>query len=341
MNENETRTPEEIESDIQRTRADFSSTIEAIQHKLSPSEMMDHAKGYALSTTPGAFSVNLINTIRDNPIPVALIGIGITWLMKADRRGPRHAAGYDAGRRSPYYDDMGTAYEDEFAAGYGTAGYGASGTDSGSSDGMMQRAASRTSDAARGIRSKAGEVGQRLSSSASSMTDRLSSTASSMTDRLSSTASSLSGRMQQTGQSARSRMQESAQTAQERMSEMTRRSQEQLGRARQRAGQLIEEQPLVLGALGVAVGAMLGATLPRTQRENELMGEVRDDLLERAKETAREQADVLKQSAQRVAETARQEVDNVKDQVTGAGGGAGIGSEGTQYGSVSGQQSIH
>lgn len=327
MNENEKRSPEEIESDIQRTRADFSSTIEAIQHKLSPSEMMGNAKEYALSTTPGAFSVNLINTIRDNPIPVALIGIGVAWLMRADKR-PRYETGYgyERSRRSAYYADMDSPYEDEFAT-----GYGAGQVDTGDSPGMMQRASARTSDAARGIKDKASEVGQRISG-----------TASSVSSRLSSTASSMSGRMQESAQSARARMQSTAQTAQERMSEMTRRSQEQYYRARERAGQFIDEQPLVIGALGVAVGAALGATLPRTQRENELMGTVRDDLMERAKETAREQAETLKQSAQRVADTAKQEASRVQEQVAGGSSQSSqSGQSGSQFGTSSGQPSIH
>lgn len=338
MNENDNkRSPEEIESDIERTRADFSSTIEAIQHKLSPSEMMGNAKEYALSTTPGAFSVNLINTIRDNPIPVALIGIGVAWLMRADKR-PRYDTGYTRGRRSAYYADMDSAYEDEFAT-----GYGAGTMDTGSGESTMQRARARTSDAARGIREKAGEVGQRLSGTASSVSSRLSDTASSVSGRLSSTASTMSDRMSETAYSARARMQSTAQTAQARMSEMSRRSQEQYYRARQRAGELIDEQPLVLAALGVAVGAALGASLPRTERENELMGTVRDDLLDRAKETAREQAETLKQSAQRVAETAKEEASRVQEQVTSAASqsSGSRSSETTQFGGTSGQPSIH
>lgn len=327
MNDNDKRSPEEIESDIQRTRADFSSTIEAIQQKLSPSEMMGNAKEYALSTTPGAFSVNLINTIRDNPIPVALIGIGVAWLMRADRR-PAYA-GYERGRSaSVYYADMDSPYEDEFAAGYGAGDY-----QRGDGQGMMQRASARTSDAARSIKEKASEVGERLTGTASSMSSRLSSTASSMGDRV-----------QETAQSARERMQSTAHTAQERMGEMTRRSQEQMYRARQRAGEIIDEQPLVVGALGIALGAALGAMLPRTRREDEMLGSVRDDLLERAKETAREQAETLKESAQRVAETAKQEAGRVQEQIAGGsgqGGSGSRGSEGTQFGGTSGQPSIH
>jgi len=320
MKDTDNRSPEEIESDIARTRADFSSTIDAIQHKLSPSEMMDNAVDYALSTPPGAFSMNLVNSVRDNPIPVALIGIGIAWLFASDRRRVEYepAARYPRSLRRPVrsgYDDMD---EPDYLA---ARDYGTGDTD----EGLMQRMASKTSDTAQGLKDSASNVGQKLSD----------------------TASSVTGRVQQAGQSARSRLQETAGSAQARVSEMGRRSQMQMERAKDRFGQMMDEQPLVLSALGLAIGAALGAAIPSTRRENEMMGSTRDDLLERAKETAREQAETLKQSAQRVAETAKQEAGRVteemsssqrKDQgisttTTGAGSG--------EYGGTTGSSSIH
>src|SRR3569833_806481 len=75
------RRPEEIENDIERTRAEVSSTIDAIQSRLTPGQMMDQAFAYARTSLPADFGANLGNTVRDNPVPVALIGVGIGWLM--------------------------------------------------------------------------------------------------------------------------------------------------------------------------------------------------------------------------------------------------------------------
>ncbi|WP_420475451.1 DUF3618 domain-containing protein [Noviherbaspirillum sp. ST9] len=318
MKDTDNRSPEEIESDIARTRADFSSTIDAIQHKLSPSEMMDNAVDYALSTTPGAFSMNLVNSVRDNPIPVALIGIGIAWLFAADRRRVEYepVSRYPRSLRRPIRSGYEGMDEEDY---YAARDYGTGDTD----EGLVQRMASKTSDAAQGIKESASNVGQKISDTASSVTDRV----------------------QQAGQSARARLHETADSAQARMSEMGRRSQMQMERAKDRFGQMMDEQPLVLGALGLAVGAALGAALPATRRENEMMGNVRDDLLERAKDTAREQADTLKQSAQRIADTAKHEVERVaeevsqrKDQGTSAAPTTGTGAP---YGGTSGSSSIH
>lgn len=311
MKDTDNRSPDEIESDIARTRADFSSTIDAIQHKLSPSEMMDNAVDYALNTTPGAFSMNLVNSVRDNPIPVALIGIGIAWLFAADRRRVEYepVARYPRSLRRP----VRSGYEGMDEADYLAAqDYGAGGTD----EGLMQRMASKTSETAQGLKESASNVGQKISE----------------------TASAVTGRVQQAGESAQARM-----------SEVGRRSQMQMERAKDRFGQMMDEQPLVLGALGLAIGAALGAAIPSTRRENEMMGNVRDDLLERAKETAREQAETLKQSAQRVADTAKQEVERVAEEVSSAqrkeqgtsATSTSTAAGSSPYGGTTGSSSIH
>ncbi|KRB83879.1 DUF3618 domain-containing protein [Noviherbaspirillum sp. Root189] len=324
MKDTDNRSPEEIESDIERTRADFSSTVDAIQRKLSPSEMMDQAVDYALSTTPGAFGANLVNSVRDNPIPVALIGVGIAWLMAAGRQQPSYSQPRSrrAMRRSAYSPDAREIYRGASYENYDATGY--SGDTEG---GMLQRAASKASDTASGLKEKVSDVGQKLGSSASSMTDRVS----------------------HVGQTARTRLHETAEEAQARMSDMSRRSQQQYYRARDQFGQLLDEQPLVIAALGVALGAALGAAVPATRRENELMGSVRDDLLDKAKETALSQAETVKQSAQRVAEAAKQEAERVKGGLSNVGADDGdrpgsmsaTESDAARFGSVPGQSSIH
>jgi hypothetical protein len=51
----------------------------------------------------------------------------------------------------------------------------------------------------------------------------------------------------------------------------------------QRATTMLDEQPLVVGAIALAAGAVLGAALPTTQYENRTVGPVRDRTLDKAR----------------------------------------------------------
>jgi ElaB/YqjD/DUF883 family membrane-anchored ribosome-binding protein len=65
---------------------------------------------------------------------------------------------------------------------------------------------------------------------------------------------------------------------------------------------VLEDQPLLLAALGLAAGAALGAIIPATPQENRLMGETRDRVAELASEAARQKIDELGDAAGEAAE---------------------------------------
>jgi ElaB/YqjD/DUF883 family membrane-anchored ribosome-binding protein len=285
------RRPEEIEHDLDRTRAQVSSTIDAIQSKLTPGQMMDQAFAYARTSLPADFGANLGNTIRDNPVPVALLGVGVAWLMMAGQNSDGRARA----RRQMYNSrDLAGDYDDAYGTLY------PSGTQSGGSEGTMHRTASAASEKGRDLKNKASETGHSLMDKASELGHRISDSTSSMTDRA-----------RDMTHSARDRMQGSSSDARARASEISQRSQQQYYRAKDSFGRMLDEQPLVLGILGVAVGTLLGAALPSTRREDQMMGSTRDDLLEKAKHTASQQADRVKESAKHVADVAKDEAKGV------------------------------
>lgn len=86
MAEVDNRSSTEIQQDIEATRAELDRTITAIERKLTPGQVLDEALGY-FRTRPGSGG-DLANWIRENPVPVVLIGIGLAWLLF----GPRSAA---------------------------------------------------------------------------------------------------------------------------------------------------------------------------------------------------------------------------------------------------------
>jgi hypothetical protein len=72
---------------------------------------------------------------------------------------------------------------------------------------------------------------------------------------------------------------------------------------------MLTENPLLVGAAAVLAGPAVGASLPETGRENELMGETRDSVVDRAQEAAREAASAVR-------EVAGEAVEKVTDKVT-------------------------
>src|SRR3546814_854709 len=94
-----TPSTERIEGEIQRTRTEIDHTLEAIQERLSPQHLMTEAVDY-MRAGPGEFASNLGQAIKNNPLPVALVGLGIGWLAVSGPRGrlSDHQAHY-GGRR--------------------------------------------------------------------------------------------------------------------------------------------------------------------------------------------------------------------------------------------------
>lgn len=81
--------------------------------------------------------------------------------------------------------------------------------------------------------------------------------------------------------------------------------------ARSRASQaqdriytMLEEQPLVLGALAVAVGAIIGTAIPTTHYENRVLGQARDRTLSKAQQLGEQQYENLRGSMESQGSTA-------------------------------------
>lgn len=89
------------------------------------------------------------------------------------------------------------------------------------------------------------------------------------------------------------------------------RARDSMGRARESVGEaaasaragieqahvsfdrMLEEQPLVLGAMGLAAGALIGALLPASETENRWLGEARDGAVRTAAQAAREEVGAM------------------------------------------------
>ena len=102
----------EIERELDDTRSRLDDTVGALQQKLAPGTMVDQAVEYFTEGGGMELGRNLGRSLRDNPIPVALIGVGLGWLLLANSRQTNGGAqGWREGRRMR---------DDQFGGGSGT-----------------------------------------------------------------------------------------------------------------------------------------------------------------------------------------------------------------------------
>jgi hypothetical protein len=67
--------------------------------------------------------------------------------------------------------------------------------------------------------------------------------------------------------------------------------------ARESLAQFYRDQPLLAGSLGITIGAALGALVPPSEIEDEMLGEARDRSVDAAKSKAATKYDELRESA--------------------------------------------
>ncbi|HET7587193.1 MAG TPA: DUF3618 domain-containing protein [Gammaproteobacteria bacterium] len=81
MNAYDNRSADTLESEAEATRQRMNETIEALEYKLSPGQLLDESIDYLRHSGSGEFMSNLTRSARTNPMPVVLAGISLGWLM--------------------------------------------------------------------------------------------------------------------------------------------------------------------------------------------------------------------------------------------------------------------
>jgi hypothetical protein len=277
---------ERIRADIDRTRANMDETINAIDSKLTPSQLLLEAWGL-LKGGSGAGASRIMRMAREHPLPSLVIGAGVSWMLLESSRGDGGAR-----RRTSRYDNRRFDSDD---AGSGSYGYGES-----------RYAADRDWDE----RSRYG--GGKLASAGRAIKDAASGTreaASSAVDKVGDLAGHAGEKVGELADQAGEKLGQAAGAVRETASELGERTRHQARRAKRGFWNLLEERPLSVGAVTLALGVLAGLSIPSTEREDELMGETRDRLLDQAKETGREVLDKGKQVAHTTVETLKDEAE--------------------------------
>ena len=245
--DDKTRRVGEIEADIAATRVEMSETIGAIQERLTPSNIVANAKEtmrHAATEKVRQMTDNsFMDTVRANPVPSAMIGLGAAWLLFKGRsssdngyrssRDWRSVGGYNAGASGKPSDRRDYAVGTSGAAAY----EGASETGPGYGESVTN-------------------IGRDISSRTREMAGDLGDTARQTTRR-----------------------------------------------AQLKFNDVLRDNPLMLGAAAALIGAAVGMSVPTTETENQLMGEARDSVVDRAQNMASDAASKVSEAVGSVQRT--------------------------------------
>lgn len=85
-----TQSIQELERDIEESRARLDVTIDRIQDRLSVSGIVDEVVGSVRDTQFGAVVDTALSIIRRNPVPVLLVAAGVGWLLHRANQEARY-----------------------------------------------------------------------------------------------------------------------------------------------------------------------------------------------------------------------------------------------------------
>lgn len=331
--DSEHKSSAELQREIELQRSRVENTLDQIQEKLSPGQLVDELLAYTKGGG-GEFVASLQRNVTANPLPVALLGVSLAWLMAkpasaaaSENNGTTrsdHQWDESINRRRGYNADSSDDF-DEYDKYPVTIISGASlqrlGT---SSDERGNTYSEFTDDAGKKFKAlsdttgkRAGhfvdETGQRFkgfTNSAGERVEHFRDEAGNLLDEATGWASHTWQKARAKLHDARDAMNEEAASGKAKAAKAGDAVRGQMESLNQTILNQFRDQPLVGGALAFALGAALGSTLPHTAQEDALMGEAADAVKGKVGETA---ADLYDQGREKAADVYSAATDKAGD----------------------------
>lgn len=270
----------EIEMEIDRTRAAMDRTVDAIAGKLTPQQLMVEALG-VFKDGSSALASRLVQTAREHPVPATIIGIGIGLLLTESAKGESADRGDDA-----RHVGFGRAPESYGTGVATTVGEGA----------------------AAAVKERVGETAGYVKEEAAHVKDQVLEQAVYLKDQV----AEKTVHARESADHLREKVGETAGRVRTQAAQVPVAARRQWHDAKLGFWQTMDQRPFAIGAAALAAGVAAGLTVPSSRKEQELMGETRDRLLDQAKgltrdamdkgrQVARIAGDVVKSEAERVA----------------------------------------
>jgi len=288
-----------IEEDLARTRARMDGRLSALQERLSPGQVLDDLMAYFRGSEGGDFARNLMSSVQNNPMPAALTGIGLAWLM-ASNPHPSSGVTSPVAQSSPPMGRVSSPAawssntELDRHIGSVEAGVVRNNEEEDSVyNGRLDEARGKVIGLVRDAQETAESFSKRVQDGLAAARRSVTDAAQNLTDKASDTA--------------------------RQMTEAMGSASDQLARGTQTAHQMasnllanLTDNPILLGAIGLTVGAMLGALVPQSEQEQAALG----DLGRHAREGV---SDIAQEAVDRGGAVARQVVDAASESAADAG----------------------
>lgn len=285
-----------LRAEIRETRERMSETLDELSDRLNPNRLKAQVKDNIREATVGRVEImarnaadrvnetrhGMVDRIRENPIPAAMVGIGLGWLLFGGRRRDERTMwersyvqdGYDGS--TGYVGDLSATtprlMQDDAGGGMGSTVSHEPGVVDRVKDrvtGIGETVRDTTSDLVSGAGERVGETRERVSERVSDVRDRAGEVIGDVAGRARHVASGIG--------------------------DGTRRG---FYGATERFDTTMNENPVAIGVVALAVGMAAGLAIPESRRERQMMGPYRDQLVDRV----REQVDETRERVQNVAE---------------------------------------
>jgi hypothetical protein len=296
------RSVEELRLESERSRAEFAATVdqlrgrlsntaEDLRRKVSPQHIKAEVSDYISDKTHGwlgslkqqamdnplqtiaasaTVAVPMLRLARSFPLPLLMITAGLAWTSKTLRGRAAEAAG-------PTMDKAGE---------------------------MMNQAADRA-------QAFVGSVKDTVSSAQSQATDLVNdaqSTAGNLADDVSTRTANATGALNDNIKSGFDAAKEKISSARSSAKDTIDAARDTAAAAPEKARRVIGDNAALIGGLGVAVGAIIAAALPKTEAEAKIMGGASDSVRQTANEAAQSGFAAAKDKAMAAADAATESV---------------------------------
>jgi len=272
---------QQLERETEQTRARLAETLEELK-TMTPGRVLDEVLDYA-KEGGGDLLRGLGRQVSDNPMPAALIGAGLVWMMMGNVK--------TNGTSAPRVNGNGHAAGEALSNAADTA------------IGMGSDLGTKASGAVQSVRDTMQSAANSVSETASTLKDKAASAYDSVADTANRTKWAVKDAAYNVKESATA-LEQSAIAASRGVFDFC------------------KDQPLVLAGLGLAIGAALGAAIPETEAEDRLMGEAADQVKEKAQALASDQLQHAKQVGQHMVDEttkiAKEELSSAVENLSGS-----------------------